>query len=230
MQRDRWPQRRAQLVAIMAPVCKNVTRHRGARLVRSRLDPPHLFLEVSRQGLGKTRKRLIQGVVGHHRRDHGTHPDRAVRFGNRIEPFARGHRILDEQIVGRRASLVHQLDGGQRGAQPFVLDRAAAVDDAARTEEDLERHEVAHRALAQAAVRMGVAVNQAGHEQSVGSLDRLDIVARDAPHRLDRSDETVLDEHVRWIARHKIRAQHTPAANQGAHAVSLPCAMCRPIS
>jgi hypothetical protein len=73
-------------------------------------------------------------------------------------------------------------------------------------------------------------VNQAGHEQSVGSLDRLDIVARDAPHRLDRSDETVLDEHVRWIARHKIRAQHTPAANQGAHAVSLPCAMCRPIS
>jgi hypothetical protein len=40
----------------------------------------------------------------------------------------------------------------------------------------------------------------------------------------------VLDEHVRRIARHQIRAQHAPAANQRAHALSLPCAMCRPIS
>src|SRR5262249_57487597 len=103
---------------------------------------------------------------------------------------------------------------------------AAAVDDAARTEEDLERHAVADRALAQAAVRMGVPVDQAGHEQSVGSLDRLEVAARDATHRLDRSDETVLDEHVRRIARQKIRAQHPPAANQPAHPLTLPSAIC----
>src|SRR5262249_22118244 len=117
-----------------------------------------------------------------------------------------------------------------RGAQPFVLDRAAAVDDAARTEEDLEWHAVADRALAQAAVRMGVPVDQAGHEQSVSSLDRLDVAARNTPHRLARSAGTVLDAHVRRTARKKPRAQPAPAANQRAHALNLPCAMCRPIS
>ena len=65
----------------------------------------------------------------------------------------------------------------ERGAEALVLDRAAAVDGAAGAEEDFERHAVADRAFAEAAVAVRVAVDEAGNQQSVGRIDAFGVLA-----------------------------------------------------
>ena len=64
-----------------------------------------------------------------------------------------------------------QFDCAESGAEALVLDGAAAVDGAAGAEEDFERHAVADRAFAEAAVAVRVAVDEAGDQQPVGRID-----------------------------------------------------------
>ena len=64
----------------------------------------------------------------------------------------------------------------QGGAEALVLDGATAVDGAAGAEEHFERHAVADRAFAEAAMAVRVAVDEAGNQQPVGRIDAFGVL------------------------------------------------------
>ena len=179
-------------------------------------------------------KCFVESAVGHHRRDDGAHAHAAVGLGDRIDSFARRHRIFDEQVVGGGAAFAHQFDRGQGGAEALVLDGAAAVDGAAGAEEYFERHAVADRALAEAAMAVRVAVDEAGHQQAVGRLDALERPpARDAAGRLDcRMKPSSINTSPACRSLGQPRSTRPPLINIAVMRLAspIPCVMCRPIS
>ena len=109
-------------------------------------------------------------MVGNHRRKHDPQSGVPVAAGGRFQPLeARQGELVEKVVAGSRARPDH-VEPAQKAGEIFVLQRPVTIEAGTRIEEELERPAIA-RTLSQMAMAMRVRIDEAGHEQPVGSID-----------------------------------------------------------
>src|SRR3981189_3164287 len=103
--RERWPHR----TPIESPVLQNGPAARDGLLLRGEEDAIGLFPNRWRHCFEQARYRLIERAIGHHRGDHGSHPDIIISSRDRLDSLERWSRKFAEEVVSCRAALTHEL-------------------------------------------------------------------------------------------------------------------------
>src|SRR5437899_5591144 len=196
--RDRGRHRDSDLFGSELPARERLAHVGFARLPRRRAELLDVLLHSRAENPYEPGDRLEEGAVGDHRRDDRAHTDLGVRAANRLQPFERGCRPLERQVVGGRAALEHHLDRAQLRAQVLVLERSPAAEPGPCGEQELERPAVTH-SLGEVAVRVGMSVDQPGMKQEAARVDDRCIGRRGEPGGADLADRVALDQHVRRL-------------------------------
>src|SRR4029077_10388239 len=151
-----------------------------------------------RQRVEKPIDGLIEVMVGNHRREHDPKSSVPVAAGGRFQPLeARQGKLVEKVVAGSRAQPDH-IEPAQKACEIFVFQRPVTVEAGTRIEEELERPAVA-RTLSQMAMAMRVGIDEARHEQPVGSIDNEGSCRGLEARRSNLADRIPRYQNVGWL-------------------------------
>ena len=151
------------------------------------------------QRVDQARHRLVEGEVGDHRRDDRAQPDLGIGAGDRLHALDGRRGEFEEQVVAGGGAFLDHLDRGDQRGEMLVVVAAMAADPRRRVEQEVELPEVAD-ALGEAAMAVGVAVDQPGNDQPAARVDHLGIGVAHRAARHDVDDGVALDDDVARLA------------------------------
>ena len=145
--------------------------------------------------------------VGNHGRDHRAQPDLGIGFCHGLHALDARRWKFEEQVVAGGRALLDVLDGMDERREVLVLVGAAAADPRCGIEEEIKLPEIAE-ALGQAAVAVGVGVDQAGNNQTVAGVDDFGIGVPHCPGRDNVGDDIAFDDDIARLAAHRRDKTH----------------------
>ncbi len=113
-----------------------------------------------------------------------------------MDTLDRGPGQLEGEVVTGGDAAPDHLGCGQGRAEILVVCRTRADGGRRPVQKNLQWHPVIDQTAGQRAMRVGVRVDEARHQQAVGGIDRFRIVGRGETRFVDRRDAAVDDQNV----------------------------------
>jgi hypothetical protein len=213
MQRNSGRKRRPDAAPVMAPSLQDAATDINAGMTGRSNHSAYFVPYLLGHGLNQSRKGVEEAAVGHHGRHDGAHADVMIGLRHSRDAFGRWQRKLDGEIIGGGAAALHHLDSTKSSRKILVLSGAVAADASRCAEKYFKGHAIADEPLAQPPMAVGVAIDQAGHEQAIGGVKRLGILGSGHAGRTDTADGVVLDQDVGVVGPPRLHVEHTAMPN-----------------
>ena len=156
--------------------------------------------------------RLIECEVGNHGRDHRAQPDLGIGVRHRLHALDARRWKLEKQVVAGGRALLDMLDGMEERREVLVLMGAAAANPRRGIEKEIELPEIAD-ALGQAAMAVGMGVDQPRNDQAAAGVDDLGIGVPHCPGGDNVGDDIAFDDDVARLAARRRDRMHQSACD-----------------